>query len=81
MIQHRFSTRNHPYFTFIYDSWYKGQQKKNENKVLPDNIESLLTEISLAFLIMGDGYWENDSKTESFLYVPNLFLYLKSNSL
>jgi len=54
--QYWFGSRCHSYFAELREKWYVQKQK-----ILPKNFQ--LTAISLAFMIMGDGYWENDSST------------------
>jgi hypothetical protein len=58
--QYWFSTKRLPALTTIHSLWYKEIEGKYI-KVLPDNIESLLTPIGLAHWIMGDGYFTNGS--------------------
>lgn len=48
-----FGTRTLPCFNEIYKLFYK-----NRVKVIPNNIEELITDISLAYWIMGDGSWK-----------------------
>ena len=47
-----FGTRSLPCFNEYYDLFYK-----NRFKSVPSNIEELITEVSLAYWIMGDGAW------------------------
>ena len=53
--------RQLPLFTEMHKVWYKEVEGKSV-KILPSNIEELLTPISIALpsgpWIMGDGYWE-----------------------
>ena len=58
--QYWFSTKRLPTITDLYLSWYKEIDGKFI-KVLPFNIEELLTPIALAHWIMGDGYFTNSS--------------------
>jgi hypothetical protein len=55
--QYWFSTLSHPYFKELRNEWYKPK------KIVPKNLIHHFTEVSLAFCLMGDGYWDNDSKT------------------
>jgi hypothetical protein len=48
-----FGTRTLPCFNEFYNLFYK-----NKIKVVPSNIEELLTNVSLAYWIMGDGSWK-----------------------
>lgn len=54
--QYWFSTKSLPIFSELHNSWYKKINGKYK-KVLPINIEKLLTPVGLAHWIMGDGYY------------------------
>lgn len=54
--QYWFSTKRLPSITNLYFSWYKEIDGKFI-KILPFNIEELLTPVALAHWIMGDGYF------------------------
>ena len=54
--QYWFSTKRLPAITSLHQLWYK-QEGNKFIKVLPFNIEELLTPIALAHWIMGDGYF------------------------
>ena len=44
--------------------WYKFNKENNKFiKIVPLNIGELITTIGIAHWIMGDGYWDNSSKT------------------
>ena len=58
--QYWFSTKRLPVITGLHNLWYK-QIEGKFIKVLPDNIEELLTPIALAHWIMGDGYFTEGS--------------------
>ena len=48
----------------IYSQWYIWSDTANKFiKIVPSNIGELLTPLGLAHWIMGDGYWDNHSKT------------------
>ena len=53
-----FQTLTLPFFTSLYNDWYK-LIDNNYYKVLPLNLDSLFTPLAFAFLIMGDGSWDN----------------------
>ena len=55
--QYWFSTLSHPYFKELRIDWYYPK------KFVPKDLIKHFTEVSLAFCLMGDGYWEKDSKT------------------
>ena len=59
-LQYWFSTKRLLAITSLHSIWYK-EIKGKYIKVLPDNIEDLLTPIGLAHWIMGDGYFTNGS--------------------
>lgn len=58
--QYWFSTKRLPAISNLYQSWYK-QIYDKFIKILPLNIEELLTPVALAHWIMGDGYFTNGS--------------------
>ena len=53
-----FQTLTLPFFTSLFNDWYKLVDKKYY-KILPLNLDSLFTPLAFAFLIMGDGSWDN----------------------
>lgn len=56
---YRFGTRNYGSFRYIHSIFYKYSEVKGKwVKIIPLNIESLLTAVLLAFLIMGDGNYD-----------------------
>jgi hypothetical protein len=56
---YQFFTFTLPYFTDLYTTWYKLDQKSNKFiKKIPDNIKDLITPISLANWIAGDGSYK-----------------------
>ncbi len=71
--QYWFASKSMPYLTNLKSLWYVESNNiltlKTKSlariKVLPDDtyLSNYFTEVALAFLIMGDGYWENDSNT------------------
>jgi len=58
--QYWFSTKRLASITQLYDTWYKEVDGKYI-KILPLNIEELLTPLALAHWIMGDGYFADGS--------------------
>jgi hypothetical protein len=56
--QYWFCTKSLPIFRELHTFWYKKINNKLK-KVLPSNIEELITPVSLAHWIMGDGYSAN----------------------
>lgn len=62
--QYWFSSKYMPIFKDIHSKWYKFYPNENKYiKILPDNIEELITPISLAHWMMGDGYYYNNINT------------------
>lgn len=67
--QYWFSSSQLDYFTKLAQLWYIPHPNPTPRlkvlKVLPpiDYLEAHFTAVALAFMIMGDGYWENDSDT------------------
>ena len=51
-----FQTLTLPFFTSLHKDWYKLIDNKYY-KVLPLNLDSLLTPLAFAYLILGDGSW------------------------
>lgn len=64
--QHWFSTRKLIIFTQLHKLWYEYDvlsEKLSMKILVPACIFDNFSGITLAFWIMGDGYWENYSKT------------------
>jgi len=55
--QYTFSTLSYNYLENLRLKWYIPK------KTIPNDLYKYFTEVSLAFMIMGDGYWDNSSKT------------------
>jgi hypothetical protein len=62
--QYWFASRSLPAFTALADTWYV-HENGIRVKILPSDsyLNQYFTEVALAFLIMGDGYWDNHGKT------------------
>jgi hypothetical protein len=55
--QYAFNTRSLPILSLMHNSWYKwGEDNKNYTKIIPSDINELLTERGLAIWIMDDGF-------------------------
>lgn len=65
--QYWFGLKSLPLFTDLHKLWYQPSKKNGLTnkyiKIVPKYLENQFTEITLAFWIMGDGYWETDSQT------------------
>lgn len=81
--QYHFSSRALPSLSLIHDQWYKfNEETKSYKKIVPLNIEELITPIGLSHWIMDDGYRDKKTVvlcTDSFtlLEVNNLLNALK----
>jgi hypothetical protein len=59
-----FSTSCCAYFTEIFSIWYLFNEELGAYvKILPLTIGALFTDVSLAFAIIGDGYWDKHGRT------------------
>jgi hypothetical protein len=67
-----FQTLTLPFFTSLYNDWYKSIDNKNI-KVLPLNLDTLFTPLAFAFFIMGDGSWDKSG--------PRIVLHLNNFTL
>lgn len=62
--QSTFNTRSLELFTEIYPYFYKKINNKNIKQIPNDKfLQEYFSEITLAFMLMGDGYWDNFHKT------------------
>ena len=62
--QYAFSSKSLPELTAIHKEWYIWSFEFNKYiKIVPLNINTQLTKISLAHWLMGDGYWDTSNKT------------------
>lgn len=62
--QYHFSSRALASLSLIHNKWYVwSDDKRKFIKIVPSDIYDSLTPIGLAHWVMGDGYWDNTSKT------------------
>jgi hypothetical protein len=74
--QYSFQSKNMEYFTELHKIWYSYDSSNDKyTKIVPSDefLNLYFNEVSLAFWIMGDGYYDNNGKTivictESFTY-------------
>ena len=68
--QYHFNTRSLPLFTYLHSIWYVWNDDLNKFvKIIPKNLNSMFSVLSLAHWIMNDGYWDANTVvlcTESF---------------
>jgi LAGLIDADG DNA endonuclease family len=67
-------TNTHPIFTALHSLWYKWDNVENKfYKFVPLNISELFKEISLAYWIMDDGYFDYHGRTQTVLLCTESF--------
>jgi len=72
--QYHFRTKTHPYFTALHSLWYEWDNRKNKFvKIIPLNISEMFSEISLAYWIMDDGYFDSHGRTKTILLCTESF--------
>ena len=72
--QYHFSTKTHPLFTALHSLWYKWDNVENKFiKIVPLNISEMFSEISLAYWIMDDGYFDSHGRTQTVLLCTESF--------
>lgn len=72
--QYHFKTKVHPLFTALHSLWYKWDNEKNKFiKIVPLNISEIFSEVSLAYWIMDDGYFDSYGRTKTVLLCTESF--------
>jgi LAGLIDADG DNA endonuclease family protein len=72
--QYHFKTKTHPLFTALHSLWYKWDNENNKFiKIVPLNISEIFSEISLAYWIMDDGYFDSYGRTKTVLLCTESF--------
>ena len=67
-------TKTHPLFTALHSLWYKWDNIENKFiKIVPLNISDMFSEISLAYWIMDDGYFDSHGRTQTVLLCTESF--------
>ena len=83
--QYHFKTKSLEALTLIHSQWYILDENSNKYcKIVPLNIDKLLSPIGLAHWIMGDGYWSDNTLflcTDSFTYDEVILLINSLNTL
>jgi len=66
--QYHFRTKTHPLFTALHSLWYKWEDDKNKFiKIVPLNISEMFSDVSLAYCIMDDGYFDSYGRAKTVL--------------
>lgn len=74
IIQYHFRTKTHPLFTALHSLWYEWDKMGNNFvKIVPLNISEMLSEISLAYWIMDDDYFDSHGRTKTLLLCTDSF--------
>ena len=72
--QYHFTTKTHPVYTALHSLWYKWDKDKNKyHKIIPYNIYEMFSEISLAYWIMDDGYFDSYGRAKTVLLCTESF--------
>ena len=77
--QYHFSTKVHPLFTALHSLWLikdqaNGIVKKNKLiKIIPLNISEMFSDVSLAYWIMDDGYFDSYGRIKTILLCTESF--------
>jgi hypothetical protein len=72
--QYSFTTKSLPLFTTLHNIWYSWDGNKNKFiKIIPSNISEMFSEISLAYWIMDDGYFDSHGRTQTILLCTESF--------
>lgn len=67
-------TKTHLLFTALHDLWYKWDNVENKFiKIIPSNILDMFSEVSLAYWIMDDGYFDSHGRTQTVLLCTESF--------
>jgi hypothetical protein len=72
--QYNFSTKSLPLFTTLHSLWYRYDVETSLFvKTIPDCIDEMFSEISLAHWIMEDGYFDNHGRTKTVILCTECF--------
>lgn len=71
---YHFKTRTHPLYTTLHSIWYKKDEEANKFvKIIPENIKEIFSEISLAYWIMDDGYFDSYGRAKTVILCTESF--------
>ena len=72
--QYKMQSKTHPLFTALHDLWYKWDNETNKFiKIIPLYFSEMFSEISLAYWIMDDGYFDSYGRTKTVLLCTESF--------
>jgi len=72
--QYHFKTKTHPLYTALHSIWYKKDDETNKFiKIVPLNISEMFSEISLAYWIMDDGYFDSYGRAQTVILCTESF--------
>ena len=72
--QYHFKTKTHTLYTTLHSIWYKKDDKLNKFiKIVPVNIKDMFSEISLAYWIMDDGYFDSYGRAKTVILCTESF--------
>lgn len=60
--QYWFGSKKLKALGLLYNDWYIIDNNKKK-KIIPKDLINEFTEVSLAYMLMGDGFWDNNQKT------------------
>uniref|UniRef100_UPI0023F0CA30 LAGLIDADG homing endonuclease n=1 Tax=Cyathus striatus TaxID=68777 RepID=UPI0023F0CA30 len=73
--QYQFKTKTHPLYTALHRLWYKKNNEGNKFiKIVPLNISEIFSEISLAYWIMDDGYFDSYGRSKTVILCTDSFI-------
>src|SRR6266545_78050 len=73
--QYHFKTKTHPLYTALHSLWYKKNNEGNEFiKIVPLNISEIFSDLSLAYWIMDDGYFDSYGRAKTVILCTDSFI-------
>nr|YP_009710758.1 LAGLIDADG endonuclease type 2 [Amanita thiersii]QFZ98706.1 LAGLIDADG endonuclease type 2 [Amanita thiersii] len=71
--QYHFKTRTHPLYTALHSLWYNRDNDNKFIKIVPLNITEMLSEISLAYWLMDDVYFDSYGRAKTVILCTESF--------
>jgi len=73
--QYHFKTKTHPLYTALHSLWYKKNNEGNKFiKIVPLNISEIFSDLSLAYWIMDDGYFDSYGRAKTVILCTDSFI-------